>query len=138
MFHGLAHKLLHLLAFFGCDWAGLLAVNQRPDPARADVASDIGGDSLAQKAVEVAAKILPTFRSFCRRGGIAFTENHGGDALADHSLGVTVGQDGVVGVIVNIDESGGDHESVAVIVRVAVPLILPSAAMRPFRMPMSP
>jgi hypothetical protein len=41
------------------------------------------------------------------RGGAALAENHRGHTLPHHALGVSVGQNGFVRVVVDVDEPGG-------------------------------
>ncbi len=41
----------------------------------------------------------------------AFAQNHRRDALADHALRVAIGQDRVVGMVVHVDEAGGNGEA---------------------------
>ena len=97
---------------------GLLAVHVGPDLARSHVGADIGGYALLQQLREVAVEVdhrgLYLLLAAERRGRSAFAEDHRSDALADHALGVAVDQDGVVGVVVDVDEAGRDDESLGV------------------------
>src|SRR5439155_4814000 len=104
---GFLHQRAHAVQLFGCGWAGLLAMDPGPDLAGANVGADVGRDSLAAQAGEIRGQILPALAG---SGRATFAEDHGRYALTNHALGVAVGDDGVVGMVVYVDEAGRDGE----------------------------
>src|SRR5207249_6309005 len=128
LLHGLAYQRAHLVEFPGCDRPGALTMYISPDLARADIASDVGRNSLPQQTCEVAVEVRPVGGRAVRshmmltslllaadgRGRLALAQNHRRHALPDHALGVSVHQQRVIRVVMDVDEPRRDRQALRV------------------------
>ena len=112
LLHGRAYQILHLPQLFGSDRPRAFAVDIGPYLAGSDVRSDIGRDALFQQAREVGIEVCEVRM---RRGSrAAFTQDHGRHALTHHALGVAIRQQSVIRVVVYVDKTRGDNQSLGV------------------------
>jgi hypothetical protein len=116
LLHSLAHQFPHLLPLGLVRRTGLLPVHVGPDLRRAHIGADVGRNPLFEQFGEVAREIgpalapaAPALLAAHRRRRAALPEDHRGDALPDHALGVAVGEQCVVGVVMDIDQPRGHH-----------------------------
>ena len=88
-----------------------VALDEGPHLGLADVGADVEATPLRLDVAEVAPEGRPLLlarRDRTRRAALA--EDHGGDPLSEHALAAGLLQEGVVGVVVDVDEPRGHHQ----------------------------
>ena len=112
LFHGLLHQSTHLRKFLRRGRPGPRTAHVGPDLARPYVAAGVRRYSLPEEAGKVAVEIGP-IRAMAVgllfapdwSGRTALPQNHRRDPLPDHAFRIAVGEERVIGVVVNVDEA---------------------------------
>src|SRR5688572_16358194 len=100
--HRLTNDVSHSLQFGGRRGALLAAVSGFKDQARSHIGADIRRYAALKNRSPVVAESRKTL---CRGGRGTFSEDHRRNALPDHTLGIAVRENGLVRVIMHVDEA---------------------------------